>query len=691
MKSFSRIFTLILFITLAVIGPVSSAYASSTDEAVPNPAAEIFLLDHLRTAGSADLESFPEAERNISGLALVNALKDPQVQSHSLIYIANITVVDAVQANDLMLAGNLQFFRANFADYIDLNSSELHDVWIDESTFQGSVNFQLATFNGNIGMSKNTFEDLWFQQSEINGSINLGDNTFNIGVNFNGAHVTEEMLFNGSKFLGTEIPPDASSPVEFWTMTVDGLTSFVEAHFAGSANFAQSQFLRLDMQGVRFDRDVDFSGVTVDRSADFTSASFGQKANFQNFSAGNTATFDGVTFSGEAVFKSATVARDVSFANASFKGAANFDYITVGRFCDFIGTTFKDLFSFSYTSVAWPYFDGATFDGPVVFDGTQASEDFEIDNTSYNYTEKPFALTLVTVEGALKFADFSAPAGLQLSQSRFESVKIDAADKLETQFIDIHETDIENELTIRNISMASLIADGATIGKSTNLSKVSIKEELDMRNASIGFLKMDQSLQWPTNPDHFNLRGMTYTDIDIGNKGLTEENFQALLALVNHSAYSPQAYEQLSQFLTDKGHPDWAAEVQLNQKRRERSKVLTPLSGAWLWSWFLDIFAGYGHRPVFAFVWSGLVIAAGAFVFRRREDMIPIDQGDAKVEYNPIWYSFALFLPYIDLGIASKWEPNPCRKWVRNYKYVHMMLGWVLAPIALLTFSGIIG
>ena len=65
--------------------------------------------------------------------------------------------------------------------------------------------------------------------------------------------------------------------------------------------------------------------------------------------------------------------------------------------------------------------------------------------------------------------------------------------------------------------------------------------------------------------------------------------------------------------------------------------------------------------------------------------------GDLEKEYNPIWYSFALFLPYIDLGIASSWEPNPERKWARYYKYVHMLLGWILAPIALLTFGGVIG
>jgi hypothetical protein len=183
---------------------------------------------------------------------------------------------------------------------------------------------------------------------------------------------------------------------------------------------------------------------------------------------------------------------------------------------------------------------------------------------------------------------------------------------------------------------------------------------------------------------------MNYTDIDIGNQGLTEESLLSLLGLVNQSDYSPQAYEALAQFLTEKGHPDWGAEVTLAQKRRERDEVLLDYSGAWFWSWFLDIFAGYGQRPVFAFGWSALVIAIGAFVFRRKEDMCPVGQ-EAPVEYNPVWYSFSLFLPYIDLGIASKWEPCLERKWARNYKYIHMMLGWILAPIALLTFSGIIG
>ena len=205
---------------------------------------------------------------------------------------------------------------------------------------------------------------------------------------------------------------------------------------------------------------------------------------------------------------------------------------------------------------------------------------------------------------------------------------------------------------------------------------------------------MDTDLEWPNDPQDpqdINLRGMTYLDIDMGDQGLTEDTWPELLRFVNESAYSPQAYQALSQFLTDKGHPDWAAQVNLEQKRRERNEILTPLSGPWLWSWFLDIFSGYGYLPALAFIWSGLVILIGAFVFRRREYMLPVEQDDAQLEYNPVWYSFSLFLPYIDLGIASKWEPNPERSWARNYKYAHMMLGWILAPIALLAFGGAFG
>jgi hypothetical protein len=278
-----------------------------------------------------------------------------------------------------------------------------------------------------------------------------------------------------------------------------------------------------------------------------------------------------------------------------------------------------------------------------------------------------------------------------LSDSSFGSFTLTTDDQSEIQFVNLTGTSIESDLSMERITLENFLAEGMSVGGTTTLHGITISKELQLGNAAIGFLKVDEKFSPPTDPNFCNLRGMTYSDIDIGDQDLTSNTWQGLLKFVNDSAYSPQAYQALSQFLTDKGHPDWAAEVELAQKRRERNEVLTPLSGAWLWSWFLDIFSGYGHRPALAFIWSGLVVLTGALIFRRREDMCPVEQEDVQLNYNPLWYSFALFLPYIDLGIASKWEPNPARKWARNYKYIHMLLGWILAPIALLTFGGIIG
>jgi len=690
MKPLKRILLWTVLVSWLLVLPVNAVQASSQSDSIPNSTTEDFVLKELRASGFVDLQDFPEEERVISGDFLVTALKDPEVQSKSLIFIANLKVAGEVIANDLILPGNLQFLNVEFTDYVDFNSSLLHALWISDSEFMDSADFSHGSFEGNMVISHNIFESLLFTRSRINGSMDLRGNTFNQGIDFYGTHITRELLLDDSQILGTEPMPGTSFTAIFWTTTVEGIASFFNTHFAGAANFAQANFFRLEMQGAIFDQEAVFSETIVSRSADFSNASFGQLANFKDFHVENIAKFNGATFNGEANFEDASVVRQADFSDAVFNAPAMFNYFTADRFMDFYRTTFNDKFSLYYSTIAWPYFENVVFNGPVNFQGMSASEDFELVDTTYNCSE-PFSAYNVEVKGEVNFTRFSTKAGLVLSGGNFGSLGINTAKNPDIAFIDLTGTTIDGQFAVENVNTKSLLAEGATIGKSTTFNHVSITKTLDLRNASIGFLKVDDQLKWPNDSKAFNLRGMTYTDIDLGDQGLTEETWQRLLVLINQSAYSPQAYQALGQFLTDKGHPDWAAEVDLEQNRRERKEVLTPLSGAWFWSWFLEIFIGYGNRPALAFIWSGLVVAIGAFVFRRREDMLPVEQDDAKVEYNPIWYSFALFIPYVNLGIAEKWEPSPDKPWMRNYKYIHMMLGWILAPIALLTFGGIIG
>ena len=659
----------ILLIAYMLVLSVSTVRASQRSNSVPNPAAEAYALNELRSTGYANLEFLPEEERVIGGTFLINALQDPEVRSQPVISITNGTIAGDLLANDLVIPFNIFFTNMEFDGFVSFSGAQLQSITIYNSNFHESLNFIRTKFDGNADLRKNVIRE---------------------SVNFSGAHVSGELWFDETEVRGTEKLDGTTIPVEFTHITVDGRASFAAAIFQGDASFGRSSFQRLEMTA-GFNGIAVFVETRVEQTADFSSAQFASRALFENFNTGSDANFDGAWFNTEADFKNASAGRDAKFTSAEFNGEAIFDYFKAERFVDFTNTIFHQNFRFYSTTVSHLHFEHTVFNGPVAFEGMRASQAVELINTSYVYTEEPFRFTLVDVDGDVSFTGFTAPAGILLHNSHFGSLKISTNENPEIAFIDMTGTDIDSNLVIENVNMKSFLAEGSSVGESTTLGRVSVKEKLDMRNASVGILKLDDQLEWPNTPQSFDLRGMTYSDIDLGDPGFTEETWQRLLQLVNQSAYSPQAYQALSQLLTDQGHPDWAAEVMLAQKRRERNEILMPLSGSWFWSWFLDIFDGYGYRPAFAFIWSGVVIVIGAFIFRRKEDMLPVEQEDVQVEYNPIWYSFALFLPYIDLGIARKWEPGPKRKWARNYKYVHMILGWGLTLITLLSFGGIFG
>ena len=70
------------------------------------------------------------------------------------------------------------------------------------------------------------------------------------------------------------------------------------------------------------------------------------------------------------------------------------------------------------------------------------------------------------------------------------------------------------------------------------------------------------------------------------------------------------------------------------------------------------------------------------------------DDGEKKKDdedgYNPWWYSIGLFLPIVDLEDAKKWTVKPEHKWRRHYMRVHVILGYLLVPIGLAAWTGLI-
>ncbi len=754
MKTHCRITSISLFIICLLASNFSSVHAQSPIIDIPNPAAEDYFLQELRDYGAVDLESFSDdpAERIISGETVFDALiNDPYIKDYPYIYISNVTIVDGVFLGDETIPQNLYFSGVTFNGEFDCSSAAIKSLSITNSIFNSGISCSGAKIEGALAIAgtkiqgPSYFDDTcvggaaYFLNSEFNGETSFQSFTTANYTTFEKAIFNNATFFNGivlnthAEFIGAQF----NDSVQFANAIVDGIANFSDTFFQNPASFYGSTFGDdANFNGAEFSDAVEFTNAKVFGKTDFHNTTFQKSANFYGFTFGDDANFDNAKFSGDAIFENAEFNKDAYFPGVIFRKTSNFNNIDFGRDVSFKNVSFDDLVHFRNTSVThdfnitlsafhgdvdfsyasinrylwventsfdkglnfisseigFSHFKDSIFNGPVKFEGSMVFKDFEIESSCYNFVNEPFDLSGAGVNGSVSLAKIDSPSGLNLSGSSFGSLSIETKDIPQAAFINLTDTYIDSALSITNIAVKTFDAEGMSVGQSTILDKLVVSDAINLRNAVIGSLKVkDAHPQWPITPNAFNLRGMTYSDIDIGDQGLTTDTKYVLLGLVDGSAYSFQAYEDLANFFTEKGHSDWASDVKLAQKRRERNEVLAVFSGAWLWAWFLDIFAGYGYRPIFALGWSLLVIAIGSFVFHRKEDMLPIDHGDAEYDYNPIWYSLALFAPYVDLGITSKWEPNPKKHWIRIYKYIHMILGWILAPIALLTFSGLLG
>lgn len=545
---------------------------------------------------------------------------------------------------DIQSRKNIYISNAMIVGYVDASSSNIpYTLFLDIVVFTDYVIFSNSNFASLLIQASTFYQGVEFQDVKA-GNLDLRNGVFHHGINLYAAQIGE-LTFIDSQVLGTEPMRDGIPfPSEFRRMNVASNANFSGTYFEGVAMFEESEFRTLQMWGTQFAGDANFSKVLIDRSGEFVGTQFLGNANFDQANFG-----------------------DVTFETAAFAGNANFEQAGFGDAA----------------------FEGAAFAGIVSFKDCSVEGDLDFNGASFGSTDSIVDLSEAEVADTTSLEDINIASGLDLNYGSFKDLKISAHDAGVITSLNLTQAEISGQFVIKSSQINNLKVNGLHNGGTATLDHLTITESLDLQNARLNLLVVNE-LKWPESPQAFNLRGMTFSDIDLGERGLTEETWRDLLLLVNTSVYSPQAYKAISQFFMDKGYPDWAAEVELAGKRRERDEILTPLTGAWLWSWFLDIFSGYGFRPYLAFIWSALVVLLGAFAYRRRQDMIPVNQAEAQVEYHPLWYSFALFLPYIDLGIQGKWEPSPERKWARYYKYVHMLLGWVLMPIALLAFGGVL-
>ena len=703
MKNLFRL-SVVCFILIVAFAPNLLVQASSAKQELNyNPEAEAYVRKELLDNGEAVLGmGFADPkDRTIRGEFVASLFQDPDLQNKPYIKIYNATIVSDIEAGGISIPFNVEFHDCVFEGRIYLDSAEVKTFRIDDSTVKGSVRLGRLVAKGDVALYRSTFEK----------EVTLFD-----------ADIANNLFARQSKFLGMVADSDSLDPFEVWKTQVGQTTEFTNSIIKGKAIADDAKFgvdLKFDgavfeqsasfkniqvgsianFQGTLFKSSVDFSGSQSAVDADFTKAIFDNTANFENFRVVNHAIFTDATFNSDADFQSGIMDRDIEFTGAVFngEGIANFNYMSVERFFDFNKVTLNEEFSFQYSTIGWPYFAETKFNNKVDFEGMQASNDFELTGASYNYSEEPFTVYLAKVDGRALFQKFSSRAGLDLSSSEFGALKITGrAGNIFGEII-LESTKVDGDLDIENANITDFSTRGLTVNGGTSLVPMKVSGKLDMSNADLGFLTIEDKGFWTGAKPNFDLHGMTYSDLGFvtnnGQKFIDKEldstTKSLLIDMVDQAKYSPQVYQTLEQFLTGKGHPDWSADVELDRKKRER-KSLEVFSISWFWSWFLFLFSGYGQRPIYALGWSVAIILLGAWVFQNKDDFKALERGKDKPKFNPVLYSLALFIPFFEFGFDKNWDPKPTRTSILIYKQIHRLLGWIVAPIALLAFSGII-
>ena len=396
-----------------------------------------------------------------------------------------------------------------------------------------------------------------------------------------------------------------------------------------------------------------------------------------------------------------TFESDVTFRNAHIKGDINADNSRFKRVADF-----EDI-----QSEGDAFFRNVDFEGAVTFFGAQVSRHFDLDDSDFTArsTIAEFENVHVGMNAFFRKVVFAGPVDFQSmyveKNALFNEVIFDSdvnffIAEIKKDFVAVG---AQFKSTIHDANFFGLKVGGNAIFNNAifaggfTLVKADVGGNLEFENAkalnpertkSLSGLKADNILfdgaQFA--PPYW-LNSMSYR--------LISYNMQddALLSFVGNSGYKSDVYSTLESHYQKTGDIYAARDVHVAWKNQERNGTFTKAPLRYVWMWVQYITTGYGRYLVRALLWALLFIIIGCIVFWREDGMETQNVNDAQKyegRYHPIWYSLATFLPIVKLPDASIWTPKPQRKGARLYLRLHIILGYLLIPIGLAAWTGII-
>lgn len=693
-----------------------SAGSATAAEIQTHSKAEEWVLRRVVAGQVADLSTrFPrETDRTISSSFLEQVLTLPAqyTKVHRRgVDIRHAVFLEKINLQDAKVTHPTKLIDCRFNSSIDLTQSVFEsDLYFTGSSFQAAAfssmkvghiaSFQKAVFAGpvdfraiNIGFQLNANEAQFkssedianFSQMRVGQSASFWKAIFAGPVEFLAANIGFQLIVDEAQFTSPE------RRVIFSSITVGDTASFQKAVFAGPVDFRGSQigsqFLadeaqftntehavilnNIEVRGAAFFKKTVFAGPVDFRAANIASQFMADEVHFMSLAifggmkVGQIAFFRKAIFSGsadfslanissnfeaneaqftkEAIFKGIKIGNIAAFNKALFLGSANFYAATIGSSFGAPEVQFKDTADFTSMTVG----QDATFD-ETVFEGS----------VSFRYG---------------KFLDLLIAGPTVDKRSLVSS-------------IDLSQTLINRQLMILDVQVQHLIADSLRVEGPTSFKHVTIKEQADFEHSNLQTLRFSD-MTWPETNGSVKLDDMSYRDIRLEP---AKDSWRELIGLVDRSSYTASAYASLEAFFKLKGYTEYANEVFIAQKWRERRELLDWYTVEYWWNWFLYLLVAYGKKPFRALLWSILFISVGYHVFRKPEDMEVQKQEYSAETYSPFWYSLGLFLPFVNLYSADVWRPKKECSWARIYMRVHILAGWVLVPIGLAAITGII-
>ncbi len=521
----------------------------------------------------------------------------------------------------------------------------------NEMRVGSSAVFSNAVFAGDVSFSEAVIEgNFWAHASQFEGTEK--------DISFEGMQVGNKAIFRKVKF---------ASPVAFEQMRVTGNADFNEADFREFVNFKRTVFGRLDMKKAQFQKIPLFSKMRVQTSAYFNETTF----------------FD------ETFFSDAVIVKDLWAYKTAFKGrgqSAMFDGMQVSGHARFKEATFSGDASFKQVKVNSITFDDTTFSSKSDFDRMVVGDAGSFQRVTFRkqaiMKNATFNRLLITGNETDKHPNFLD--GLDLSR-----------------------TIVNRDLSIKNIKLNKLTAGFLEVNGPAHFSDFNIRDEVNLEQSSFQSLALC-NVSVPKKEKTLKLHGMTFNQLGTTKGNHCVPPWQGILSDLPRDKilpwifktfsskeveYSPSFYAHLETFFKNQGDPALAADVFVAQKWHERSAVSRGLKK--LWSIFLHFSVGDGRRPELAFLWSALVVLIGCWTFDFKKGMVLQNPAEVQAEdeihrYNRLWYSLDVFLPFIDLKVDNVWIPRPDRKFALFYMHVQTILGWILIPIGLAAFAGIL-